>query len=229
MKMIPDFPDYYAGDDGRIYSSKTAKLKQLTEFRYPNNDYLMAYLYKNESKSGFYVHNLVALAYFRRSTDTYRVLHKDGNTFNNRPENLSFEKLSESEKLQKAYLTDAKTGNDLANINQELALRLWARVGCSIHNKVWVRYSELKERSNPRALYNWLKIYTDMDFLPDSLKSVLQNKGITKNKIELNSKPVRKNKFQEPERSWEFKKKNGKVYSNEISIKMKGFVYKIKK
>ena len=173
MKNINGFPDYLAGEDGRIYSIFSSKPKQLAEFRHPYSNYLSVYLKSKNSRNGYYIHNLIALAFYNKSHLDYTIIHKDGNTFNNQPGNLGFKKIPASEKEQKAYLAGKKDGNELRNIVEELEADLLKRIDHDRTNKVWQRYIKLKESSGFKVLHNWLKIYTDMDFNPDSIKSAI--------------------------------------------------------
>jgi len=174
MKNIRGFPDYLAGEDGRIYSILSSKPKQLAEFRHPYSNYLSVYLREKGESKGFYTHHLIAWAFHKKSSDDFKITHKDGNTFNNIPGNLKFQKIPQSQKKHLEYLSDKKTGTDLKNIVAELENELLKRIDYDRTNKVWQRYLKLKENSGFKALHNWLKIYTDMDFNPDTLKNVIK-------------------------------------------------------
>lgn len=87
MKEIPGFPQYYATEDGQIWSGKTHRfLKQRTFYK----TYLRVPLSINGKFYLRRVHRLVALAYHPNPLNLPEVNHKDGNTQNNRSENLEW-------------------------------------------------------------------------------------------------------------------------------------------
>lgn len=88
LKDIPGFPDYQASDDGHIWSKKTGKF--IRERIPGKSKYYMINLSIDHRCQTFQVHKLVAFA-FIDNPDNYMVInHKNGNKFDNRPENLEW-------------------------------------------------------------------------------------------------------------------------------------------
>lgn len=87
-REIPGYPDYYAGYDGTIYSSKSDMLRN------PNTDrdgYLQVTLYGIEGKrNSERVNRLVALAWLPNPESKPQVHHKDEDKTNNSVDNLAW-------------------------------------------------------------------------------------------------------------------------------------------
>ena len=87
-REIPGYPDYYAGYDGTIYSSKSDKLMKPSIDRY---GYLLVSLRSIEhKKKSERVHRLVALAWLPNPDGKPQVHHKDEDTTNNSVDNLAW-------------------------------------------------------------------------------------------------------------------------------------------
>lgn len=92
VKEIPDFPNYYVSDQGKVYSDmkgKTIELKAIK--RNKDLDYLCVCLYKEGKHYLKQIHRLV-LSTFKPISDmsSYQVNHKDEDPTNNRLENLEW-------------------------------------------------------------------------------------------------------------------------------------------
>lgn len=104
MKQIPQFPQYFATEDGRIYSSKTQKFLTLHIY---DNGYLYTTLSDSGTSTKFLVHRLIAQAYL--SLDLFSELevhHIDEVRSNNNLDNL--EVLSFEQHLQKTLKAQGK-------------------------------------------------------------------------------------------------------------------------
>ena len=89
MQQIPDFENYFAGEDGRIYRRNKNCFRQLGQFLQPYGKYLSVYLYQpNGNKIGVHVHKLIASAFFKADIRRVNIIHKDNNLMNNSPDNL---------------------------------------------------------------------------------------------------------------------------------------------
>lgn len=87
MKQIPNFPGYYATEDGRIWSSKTDKwLKPFL-----TNQYFRIGLYKNGSKRKHFVHRLVLETFTGKCPNSMETCHNNGIKTDNRIENLRWD------------------------------------------------------------------------------------------------------------------------------------------
>jgi hypothetical protein len=101
MKLMPDvgFKNYYAGDDGFIYSMKV-KGNTTRTLDHPKriysylakNGYLMVRLYRGGRGTGktVSVHSLVCEAFYGPRPEGKEVCHGGVNRQDNRPENLSW-------------------------------------------------------------------------------------------------------------------------------------------
>lgn len=87
-KEIPGYPDYYAGYDGNIYSSKSDKPLSPTVAR---NGYLKVNLYDEEyKKHSKQVHRLIALTWIPNLENKPEVHHRDEDKTNNTVTNLAW-------------------------------------------------------------------------------------------------------------------------------------------
>ena len=96
---IPDFPGYYAFDDGRIYSEKRHKF--LTPM--PNSKgYLRVGLYRDGKQVFKAIHRLVAEAFVPNDDPEHKdtIDHIDGDKTNNRADNLQW--LSNADNIRKS-------------------------------------------------------------------------------------------------------------------------------
>ena len=96
---IPDFPGYYAFDDGRIYSEKSHKF---LASRDNGKGYQIVRLSKNNKQFCKTIHRLVAEAFVPNDNPEHKteVDHIDGDKTNNRADNLQW--LSHTENVRKS-------------------------------------------------------------------------------------------------------------------------------
>lgn len=113
---IPGFPDYFAGDDGNIYSEKSKKRRCLKAALYTSKRYLFVVLCRNGGVFNASVHRLVCLAFHGKPKDKMVASHLDGNSFNNKPGNLKWE--TQKENVQRRF----KHGTDDRGVNNSRAL-----------------------------------------------------------------------------------------------------------
>jgi len=154
LKPIPNFVNYYAYKDGRIYRINGDDcIRQLTEFRQPYSKYLYVYLYRNKSdKVGVAVHKLVASAFFGIDPLKYHISHKDRNTLNNKPENLEIKQKAPME-IEDEERTLIK---EKIKEFEEILLRY---VNFNRDSEVWQDYRRITKNMKDRVKYNWLKLY----------------------------------------------------------------------
>lgn len=88
IKRIEEFPDYYVGDTGEVFSNKSGELKRM-KLRI-HNGWIYASLYWKRKKYGIAVHRLVAEAFIPNDDPTLEVNHKNRIRSNNRVENLEW-------------------------------------------------------------------------------------------------------------------------------------------
>ena len=95
MKEIPGFSDYYATEDGMVWSSFTKKfLKQKTDI----HGYKSVALYSNRIRTDVCVHRLIMWAYNGIQHDGIEVRHKNGIRSDNRLLNLEYGTRSDNAK-----------------------------------------------------------------------------------------------------------------------------------
>lgn len=97
-RQIPDYPNYYVSNDGRVWSAISKKILK------PQKDvkgYLRAEIRKDGKRSTIGIHRLVALAFIPNPNNYETVDHIDFNKGNNRIENLRWMDFDENTKRQK--------------------------------------------------------------------------------------------------------------------------------
>jgi hypothetical protein len=101
LKPIPGYPEYMAGDDGRVYSAwkrggpdRWFASDQWTCMKNKNPSRTCRYpqvgLKRNGAQEWKTVHSLVSLAFHGRTPRGMEISHKDGNACNATPGNLAF-------------------------------------------------------------------------------------------------------------------------------------------
>ena len=88
MKEIKDFPGYFVTEDGRVYSTKYNKLKELT--KQENQGYYAIYLEKDKKQYRKSIHRLVAETYIQNPNNLPQVNHIDEDKKNNHISNLEW-------------------------------------------------------------------------------------------------------------------------------------------
>jgi 5-methylcytosine-specific restriction endonuclease McrA len=134
-KEHPDYPGYYAGSDGEIYSSYKGKIicRDKTSLRKLSagvcgSGYLQVNIKdKNGKRLMRMNHKIVAECFLKNGFDrTLTVSHKNGRKQDNRPENLVMETLSENHKRKYSHGTHDrgyKNSRALINKNQLKQIR----------------------------------------------------------------------------------------------------------
>ena len=105
LKRISGYKDYFACDNGSIYSIKSGELKKLKPFVDGKGVYLMVSLCRDGDIRKFLVHRLIALAFIENDDPENKntVDHIDGNTKNNSVDNLQW--LSQRDNTVKGFKT----------------------------------------------------------------------------------------------------------------------------
>lgn len=115
---IKNYPDYYATDNGDIYSrnyNHTGRIKKMT----PQEDkdgYLRVIIRKNGKKYFKPIHRLVAETFIPNPENKPQINHKNGIRTDNRIENLEF--CSAAENIQHAYKTLGRKGPRVKIVQQ---------------------------------------------------------------------------------------------------------------
>lgn len=152
MEPIPGFPLYYAGSDGRIYKKRNNRFKQLTHFISPGSKYFSVYLCTGGAdKKGMHVHKLIAMAYYNISPANYKVIHKDNDFLNNKPENITIEKCE----LKEENNNEVSRRNAVSQYE-----KLFERHLNFDRSKIeWRRYETVKTKGNYKNTYNYLLVH----------------------------------------------------------------------
>jgi hypothetical protein len=89
IKQIPNYPDYYADDSGKIYSTKYGKMLEIKQ--YPKtHGYLYVVLFKNNKRHYLRAHRVIAETFIPNPDNLPEVNHKDENKTNNAVSNLEW-------------------------------------------------------------------------------------------------------------------------------------------
>jgi hypothetical protein len=87
--------DYYVTEDGKVFSKKFNKMRELKPFLH-RNGYLGVVLMINKKRIKYSVHRLVALTFISNPENKATVNHKDGIKINNHVSNLEWNTQSEN-------------------------------------------------------------------------------------------------------------------------------------
>lgn len=113
MNEIKNFKDYYVTEDGRVFSSKSGKMKELLPFKGTSRGkktYLMVGIISNEGvRQKKLIHRLVAESYIPNPNNLPEVNHKDNNIYNNNIDNLEW--VTRKQNLEQSYQTMPPTRN----------------------------------------------------------------------------------------------------------------------
>lgn len=88
-KLIEGYPDYMVSSDGKVWSLKYGKMKELS----PSTDkggYLCVCLYKDGECKTYKVHRLVLNTFVPKPSEDLEVMHMNSTPSDNRLENLSW-------------------------------------------------------------------------------------------------------------------------------------------
>lgn len=118
-KEIPGYPNYYATEDGQIWSEKTHKFLSQSL----RGEYLRVSLFQNGKRISENVHRLVALTFIPNPNNLPQVNHIDENKINNNVKNLEWVTVKQnmnhatrnkriSEKNKKLFPNGAGIGGD---------------------------------------------------------------------------------------------------------------------
>lgn len=125
FKLIPGCVNYYAGNDGHIYSNFGKRYKKLVASVQSTGKYYALSVVRGEKRKHYRVHRLVCEAFHGVPESGMTCSHLDGNWQNNTPENLAWESYSDNLNRKKQHGTDdVGCKNTRAKINQEQLLQI---------------------------------------------------------------------------------------------------------
>ena len=127
MKNIPFATNYYVSEDGKIFSNKSGKLKEMRS-NVDTSKYKRLGIITNEGKKRHYlVHRLVAICYLPNPLGLPEVNHKDGDKLNNHYKNLEW--VTREENQQHAFGTGLNSNvgklNGKAILDEEDAVSIY--------------------------------------------------------------------------------------------------------
>lgn len=102
-KQIKNFPDYSIDDQGKVYSNKYLKERELKPWADSKNRYLYVSLSENGIKTNYSIHRLVAENFLPNPNNYTDVDHINNNTKDNRLENLRW--CSHKDNIHYSYKT----------------------------------------------------------------------------------------------------------------------------
>lgn len=120
-KNIPNVKDhYFAGDDGFIYSERSGTMKRMKGCFCSKKNYLHLNLrFKDGKRKCYLVHIAVCSAFHGEKPDPKsQVRHLDGNSLNNRPDNLAWASAKQNHSDKIVHGTD---DNGLKNSRAKLS------------------------------------------------------------------------------------------------------------
>ncbi len=156
MKEIPNYPLYFANENGRIYRQRGKLFKQLTQIIQPFGKYLSVYIIDEKGEKTLkQVHKLVASAFYKIKPEEYNIIHIDGNIYNNTPCNLKLEKVNTPLNEKKEIDSYEKT-----SMITEYEKLLLQKIKCNTNHPLWQRYKKIKASKKYKNIYNWLYVHT---------------------------------------------------------------------
>lgn len=87
MKQIKGFEDYLITEEGKIFSNKNNKLKEI-KITTSHHNYQRVRLFKDGKVYNFQLHRLVAMTYIPNPENKEEIDHIDNNPLNNNVNNL---------------------------------------------------------------------------------------------------------------------------------------------
>ena len=90
MKKIDYGKDYFVSEDGKVFSKKRGKTKELKPIKKGHGGYVKVRLYDDGKWKNFFVHRLVAEAFIENPNNFPIINHIDENKSNNNVRNLEW-------------------------------------------------------------------------------------------------------------------------------------------
>lgn len=90
LRQVRDFPNYYAGSDGYVYSRFRDRWRKLTG-QHNAQGYYHVRLYSADSQKTRTVHRIIATAFHGERPEGMQCCHNNGDKYDNRPQNLRWD------------------------------------------------------------------------------------------------------------------------------------------
>ena len=128
-KQVLGFEDYSVDTDGRIFSEKFGKVRELKGID-NGGGYLQVELWKNGKSKRMQMHRLVAMAFLDNPENYAEVNHKNGIKTDNRLDNLEWCSRSMNQKHAFAIGLKSNKGskNNASKITDEQAIEIFSRL-----------------------------------------------------------------------------------------------------
>ena len=150
MKEIEGFPDYFVTKDGKVYSKKSGKLRELK----PHGKGYKHVTLTNGQRKYPDVHRLVAEAYIPNPDNLPQVNHIDENKLNNNVDNLEWVTVSQNNlhsahQQRKFYIIEKQNGEQF----EVFGVRQWCREnGINVGNLYKTHTGRLKWHKGYRLI-----------------------------------------------------------------------------
>ena len=150
MKEIKGFPDYFVTKDGKVYSKKSGKLKEL---RPCGTRYKHVTLINGQKKYPD-IHRLVAEAYIPNPDNLPEVNHIDENKLNNHVDNLEWVTRTQNNRhsayqQRKSFIVENKNGEQF----EVFGINKWCREnGINVGNLWKTHRGEIKWTKGHRLI-----------------------------------------------------------------------------
>ena len=142
LKQIDGYEDYSVSDDGRVFSMKFGKVKELKIWK-DSTDRSLVCLWKDSIKKNFLVSRLVINAFYGPGLKDQVCCHNDGDHNNNNITNLrwDYQKDNIHDKFShRTILRGEAVGNSVLNKHQVLQIRAAYAIGNTSHGKLAKQY-----------------------------------------------------------------------------------------
>lgn len=155
LRPIPNFPGYFASDEGDIYSNKSGKLKALKPWL-DKDGYRRVHLMRDCKKKGIAVAVLILTSFWdEKPSDIHSSNHKDGVKTNDRLNNLEWNTPTEQQHhAVKTGLKGKLTEQDVIEIKERLK---GGEKGFTLAKEFGVYHSVIyKIRDNKNKVWEYL-------------------------------------------------------------------------
>lgn len=141
IQPIPGFPDYYVGDDGRLWSDARGRRRELKQANHSAGYRVVGLRRIGERKHGgkvtvLFVHRLVLEAFVGPCPEGMECRHLDGDRANNRRTNLAWGSPSENDEDRRQHGTMPRGEvHYCAKLTEEQVIQLRADVAAGMPRK----------------------------------------------------------------------------------------------
>ena len=142
---LKDFPEYFAGNDGKIYSGKSGEMLCL-KGGLDNYGYYQVGLQKNGKRYMKLVHRLIAQMFIPNPKGFSCVDHKNGDKTDNRIENLRWVSHRDNSRNQQVIAKNNTTGAQGVHFRKDR--NIWIAHWCDNDGKLRIKSFSLKKHGD---------------------------------------------------------------------------------